>query len=69
MKSYSNLSDSDGEKLVNTARVVVTEYLKTKNKMKLDSEFMNTFSAILFSTKLVPGHISLGLGWGGVITL
>ena len=45
MKSYSNLSDSDGEKLVNTARVVVTEYLKTKNKMKLDSEFMNTFSA------------------------
>ena len=45
MKSYNNLSDSDGEKLVNTARAIVTEYLKNKNKMKLDSEFKDTFSA------------------------
>ena len=45
MKNYSNLSDSDGEKLVNTARAVVTEYLKNKNKMKLDSEFKDIFSA------------------------
>jgi uncharacterized protein (TIGR00296 family) len=45
MKSYNNLSDSDGEKLVKTARVVVTEYLKTKNKMKLDQDFEEVFSA------------------------
>ncbi len=45
MKSYSNLSDSDGEKLVKMARAVVTEYLKTKNRMKLDSEFEESFSA------------------------
>ena len=45
MKNYSNLSDSDGEKLVKTARAVVTEYLKTKNKMKLDSEVKESFSA------------------------
>jgi hypothetical protein len=45
MKSYSNLSDSDGEKLVKMARAVVTEFLKNKNKMKLDSEFEESFSA------------------------
>lgn len=45
MKSYSNLSDLDGKKLVKTARAVVTEFLKTKNKMKLDSEFEEAFSA------------------------
>lgn len=45
MKSYSNLSDLDGERLVKTARAVVTEFLKTKNKMKLDSEFEGAFSA------------------------
>jgi len=44
MKDYSNLSDSDGEKLVNTARAVVTEFLKTKNKMKLDKDFEESFS-------------------------
>jgi len=45
MKSYSNLSDSDGEKLVNTTRAIVTEFLKTKNKMKLDKDFEEAFSA------------------------
>ncbi len=45
MKDYSNLSDSDGEKLVKTARVVVTEFLKTKNKMKLDKDFEESFSS------------------------
>ena len=45
MKDYSNLSDSDGEKLVKMARAVVTKYLKTKNRMKLDSEFEEAFSA------------------------
>jgi len=45
MKDYSNLSDSDGEMLVKTARAVVTEFLKTKNKMKLDQDFEEAFSA------------------------
>ncbi len=45
MKDYSNLSDSDGEMLVKMARAVVTEYLKTKNKMKLDQDFEEIFSA------------------------
>ena len=45
MKDYSNLSDSDGEKLGKTARAVVTEFLKTKNKMKLDKDFEESFSS------------------------
>ena len=45
MKDYSNLSDSDGEKLVKTAREVVTEFLKTKNKMMLDKDFEEAFSS------------------------
>lgn len=45
MKDYSNLSDSDGEKLVKTAREVVTEFLKTKNKMMLDKDFEESFSS------------------------
>jgi len=45
MKDYSNLSDSDGEMLVKTAREVVTEFLKTKNKMKLDKDFEESFSS------------------------
>jgi len=45
MKDYSNLSDSDGEMLVKTARAVVTEFLKTKNKMKLDQDFEESFSS------------------------
>ena len=45
MKDYSNLSDSDGEMLVKTARAVVTEFLKTKNKMKLDKDFEESFSS------------------------
>jgi len=45
MKDYSNLSDSDGEMLVKTARAVVTEFLKTKNKMKLDQDFEEAFSS------------------------
>ena len=45
MKDYSNLSDSDGEILVKTARAVVTEFLKTKNKMKLDKDFEESFSS------------------------
>jgi len=45
MKDYSNLSDSDGEMLVKTARAVVTDFLKTKNKMKLDKDFEESFSS------------------------
>jgi len=45
MKDYSNLSDSDGEMLVKTARAVVTEFLKTKNKIKLDKDFEESFSS------------------------
>ena len=45
MKDYNNLSDSDGEMLVKTARAVVTEFLKTKNKMKLDKDFEESFSS------------------------
>lgn len=45
MKDYSNLSDSDGELLVKTTRAVVTEYLKTKNKLKLGKKFEEAFSS------------------------
>ena len=45
MTDYSQLSDSDGERLVKMARAVITEFLKTKNKMKLDSEFEDSFSS------------------------
>lgn len=45
MKDYSKLSDSDGEMLVKTARAVVTQFLKTKNKMKLDKDFEEAFSS------------------------
>lgn len=45
MKDYSKLSDLDGELLVKTARAVVTEFLKTKNKLDLDKEFEESFSS------------------------
>jgi len=45
MKDYNNLSVSDGEKLVKMARVVVTEFIKTKNKMNLDKDFEEAFSS------------------------
>ena len=44
MIDYKQLTDTEGEILVKTARRVVTEYLKTKNRMKLDKEFENKFS-------------------------
>ena len=44
MIDYKQLTDSDGERLVKTARAVVTEFLKNKNKLKLDSEFEGNFS-------------------------
>ena len=45
MKDYRKISDLEGELLVKTARAVVTEYLKTKNKLKLDKEFEEFFSS------------------------
>ena len=42
--SNINVSDNDGEVLVKTSRKIVTEFLKNKNKIKLDSEFDSKFS-------------------------
>ena len=44
MTNYKSISDKDGEILVKTARRVVSEFLKSNNKMKLDSEFEKSFS-------------------------
>jgi len=43
MKNY-NLSNEDGEILVKTARQVVTEYLNSRKKAKLDEKFEANFS-------------------------
>ena len=44
MKDYSQLSDKDGEILVKTARQVVTEYLNSRTKIKLEQTFESNFS-------------------------
>ncbi len=44
MKNFSQLSDSDGELLVKTARLIVTEYLKNSSKIKIDQSFESNFS-------------------------
>ena len=44
MKDYSKLSNSEGEILVKTARAVVTEFLRTKNKLKLEKKFQEDYS-------------------------
>jgi len=44
MKDYNDLSDTEGEKLVKTARLVVTNYLKNNNKTQLDDDFESQFS-------------------------
>jgi len=44
MKDYSKLSNEDGEILVKTARRVVTEYLNSRTKTKLDEKFESNFS-------------------------
>jgi len=44
MKDYNNLTPKDGEVLVKTARKVVTEYLKTGVKPKLEKQFQEDFS-------------------------
>lgn len=40
----NNLTLNDGEILVKTARTIVTEFLKNKIKIKLDSDFISRFS-------------------------
>ena len=44
MKNYNQLSNEDGEILVKTARRVVTEYLNSRTKVKLDEKFEASFS-------------------------
>jgi len=44
MSKDIQLSDSDGELLVNTARMAVTEFLSNGNRMKLESELEEKFS-------------------------
>ncbi len=44
MKDYNELSDTDGESLVKTARAVVSEYLKNNNRVKLDKNFQSNYS-------------------------
>ena len=44
MKDYNNLSEDDGNTIVKTARMIVTEYLKNGTKIKLEKEFKNNFS-------------------------
>ena len=44
MKDYNNLSENDGNTIVKTARMIVTEYLKNGTKIKLEKEFKNNFS-------------------------
>ncbi len=44
MKDYNELTDADGELLVKTARVIVFEYLKNNNRLKLDENFELNYS-------------------------
>ncbi len=44
MKNYNQISNEDGEILVKTARQVVTEYLNSLTKAKLDEKFVTNFS-------------------------
>lgn len=44
MKDYNELSDTDGESLVKTARDIVSEYLKNNNRLKLDKNFQLNYS-------------------------
>ena len=44
MRDCNNLTPQDGEILVKTARKVVTEYLKTGTKQKLEKDFQEDFS-------------------------
>jgi hypothetical protein len=59
MKDYNNLTENDGNILVKTVRLVVTEYLKNGTKLKLEKEFKDNFS--FKSGVFVTLNNSLGL--------
>jgi len=44
MKDYNNLSNDDGNLLLNIARKTVTEYIKNGTKLKLEKKFKDNFS-------------------------
>jgi uncharacterized protein (TIGR00296 family) len=44
MSYYREISDSDGKELVQAARLIVTEFLTSKNKKKLSDDFQSKFS-------------------------
>ncbi|MCH8833445.1 MAG: TIGR00296 family protein [Thaumarchaeota archaeon] len=44
MKNYNQISNEDGEILIKTARRIVTEYLNSRTKAKLDEKFVTNFS-------------------------
>jgi len=44
MKNFSQITDDDGKILVKTVRLIVTEYLKNRSKIKLDQSFESNFS-------------------------
>lgn len=44
MKDYKQISDQDGEALVKTARSIVSEFLKSNNRLKLEENFESNFS-------------------------
>ncbi len=44
MKNYDTISEKDGDNIVKTARVIVTEYLKNGIKIKPKKEFIDNFS-------------------------
>ncbi|MBM3895325.1 MAG: TIGR00296 family protein [Thaumarchaeota archaeon] len=44
MSYYRELSDSDGKELVRTARLIVIEFLTSKNKKRLSDDFQSKFS-------------------------
>ena len=44
MPDYKQITESDGEILVKTARKVVTEYLTTHKKLKLDDKIQTAYS-------------------------
>jgi uncharacterized protein (TIGR00296 family) len=44
MSYYREISDSDGKELVRAARLIVDEFLASKNKKKLSDDFQSKFS-------------------------
>ena len=45
MKDKTKISEKDGEIIVRSARMIVTEYLKNRSKTELGKKFKNIFTA------------------------